>query len=87
MNGKAPAWLTKESVAEFAQLKMQHPEGDGDLDVFTAMAVAAHKQWEDIDNLLPLLEEHVDQLLLNKIRARHELYREAKKGRPDVVFP
>ncbi len=81
-------WLTKESVAQLAGIKRDHPDG---LDVFTAMAVAAHKQWGDVEVLLGLVPEVLDEgdteAQVRKIQARHEAYREAAKGRTDSVFP
>lgn len=81
-------WLTRQSVAEMAKTKMDHPDG---IDVFTAMAIAAHKQFEDVEFLLGLIPEVMDEgdteAQVGKIRKRHEAYREALKGRSDMIFP
>lgn len=80
-------WLTRGSVAGLAKIKSEHPDG---IDVFTAMAIAAHKQFDDVEFLLKGLEaigvglEPNDKL--QKIQARHEAYREALKGRTDSVY-
>lgn len=83
-------WLTKESVQQLVKIKMSHPDAEG-IDVFTAMAMAAYKQWDDVELLLMLVPEVMDegdtQEQVDMIRARHALYLEAQKGRTDAVFP
>lgn len=83
-------WLTRQSVAEMAKIKSEHPDG---IDVFTAMGIAAHKQFEDVELLLQLVESDKSEMeedalaRVLKIEKRHEAYREALKGRTDSIFP
>lgn len=80
-------WLTRGSVAELAKIKSEHPDG---IDVFTAMGIAAHKQFEDVEFLLTCTHDALSGTSLqqiDKIRKRHEAYREALKGRTDMIFP
>jgi hypothetical protein len=54
------------------------------------MGIAAHKQWDDVEMLLRCLHDSLNGEVLQqveKIRKRHEAYREAAKGRTDMIFP
>lgn len=82
-------WLTKPSLQQLVKIKMSHPDAEG-IDVFTAMAMAAYKQWDDVEFLLSVAPEAPPGETIQKIetiRQRHDLYLEAQKGRTDSVFP